>query len=228
MSKQKEELIIRLLKEGKTYKQIANEAHASPNQITSINRRLEGNTTEPNTRNKAYVMFKEGKNLIDVAIALQIDNIEATRYWNEYLQLMRKYQLSKIGDELKGNFLPFFNMYKVMKSKNWTIDKIKAAIDVAEDIDNKKLLLANLNDGIAEAQQKRDDLDKDVSNLHQEKAQLEHIVSKLQDEVEVIAAMRDNFYVDFESSIQNKSQTENAKLRSVSNPYDYGGNSIQR
>ena len=79
--KEKEELIVKLLREDKTYKDISKVAHASFSEISRINKNLNGEVIEPSIQNQAYKMFQEEKKRpIDVAIALQIDNVEATKY----------------------------------------------------------------------------------------------------------------------------------------------------
>jgi hypothetical protein len=60
-------------------------------------------------------MYLDRKRPIDVAIELKIDSVEATRYWSEYLQLAREYNLFQIRRELKDDYLPFTNLYREMK-----------------------------------------------------------------------------------------------------------------
>ena len=125
--KEKEELIIKLLEEGKTYKEISKEAHASFSEISRINKILNGEDSRPSIQNQAYKRYLDGKRPIDVAIELQIDNIEATKYWKEYLQLKREYRFLEIRDKLKGNFFPFVELFELMQKKKYGIKELEAA-----------------------------------------------------------------------------------------------------
>jgi hypothetical protein len=159
MSKEKEELIIKLLKEGETQKQILVEARTSPNQVTAIRRRLEGDTDEPSIRNQAYIMFKEGRKPIDVAIALQIDNAEAIRYWKEYLELTREYDLLRIRNELKKTgygLSQLVNLYRHMKKKKYNIDNLKRALEVVSNLDSE---LFNLSFTEAQGERAREEVE---------------------------------------------------------------------
>lgn len=53
--------IIRLLKEGKTDREISKILHVSPTQISAAKKKFEGTNTEPSFQTKAYRMFLKGK-----------------------------------------------------------------------------------------------------------------------------------------------------------------------
>ena len=55
--KQKEELIVKLLEEDKTYKEISKEAHASFSEISRINKILNGEDSRPSIQNQAYKRY---------------------------------------------------------------------------------------------------------------------------------------------------------------------------
>ena len=65
-----EKEIIRLLNEGKTYREISKILHVSPTQISAVRKKYEGTNTEPSFQTKAYKMFLKGKRPIDVAILM--------------------------------------------------------------------------------------------------------------------------------------------------------------
>jgi hypothetical protein len=144
--KEKDELIVKLLEEGKTNKEILKEAHVSCSRITLIRKRLEGDSSEPSgsIRNEAYKMYLSGKRPIDVAIELKLDNVEATRYWNEYLQLRREYELLKIRNVLQDKFSPFINLYREMKKKHYRLDELKKAVQIVDKIETQSLYLFGL------------------------------------------------------------------------------------
>jgi DNA invertase Pin-like site-specific DNA recombinase len=77
--KEKESLVIKLAEEGKTTRYIAEKAHVSLKDIGTILRRYTGEEESPYREKglsmctRAFRLFKEGKNLVDVAIDLNID-----------------------------------------------------------------------------------------------------------------------------------------------------------
>ena len=143
--KEKEELIVKLLEEDKTYKEISKEAHASFSEISSINKKLQGDDSESSsTRNQAYKMYLSGKRPIDVAIKMKIDNVESIKYWNEYLHLTREYELLKIRNELQDKFSVFINLYREMKKKHCRTDLVRKALDIVDKIETQSMYLFGL------------------------------------------------------------------------------------
>ena len=163
--KEKEELIIKLLEEGKTYKEISKEAHASFSEISRINKILNGEDSRPSIQNQAYKRYLDGKRPIDVAIELQIDNIEATKYWKEYLQLKREYKFLEIRDKLKGNFFPFVELFELMQKKKYGIKELEAAVPLAFDTEVEGTFLEYLKDGVSKTQAQLDVLYKQKKSL---------------------------------------------------------------
>ena len=123
-----EKEIIRLLNEGKTYREISKILHVSPTQISAAKKKFEGTDTALGIQTKAYKMFLEGKRPIDVAISLKTDKDETTKLWKEYLQLTGEHKLLKVRDELKENFERFFRTYNAIKKKGLSLENIEEEI----------------------------------------------------------------------------------------------------
>jgi len=189
--KEKEELIIKLLKEGKNFKQISKEAHVSYTLITMINRKLSGDYDNPSLRTQAYRMFLDGKRPIDVATELDIPHDEVTKLWKEYLQLAGHYKVLKIAEELKGKFQSFFHIYSAMKRKHLTIEEVEEqikrdrefnfelknkeeqSIDLNEQIKEQKDILSKLNIEIGIQSVVKMVLIQVLDNMRREKERLE-------------------------------------------------------
>jgi hypothetical protein len=77
----------------------------------------------PVFKTKAYKIFLEQKGPNEVAIALEIGNEETTKYWKEFPNLSKEYDLLKIRDELKKSFEPFVILYEDMKRENYTFEQ---------------------------------------------------------------------------------------------------------
>jgi transcriptional regulator with XRE-family HTH domain len=186
--------IIRLRQQGKTYREIAKILHVSPSQISAALKEFEGTNTEP-SQTKAYRMFLKGKRPIDVAIALGIGDEQTTRFWKEYLILTGHYRLLKIGEELKGKFQSFFNIYNAIKRKGLTIeeveeqvkrarefnfeltDKEKRSIELNEQIKQQEDTISKLNIEISVLSIVKLFLTQVVKNLAREKRRLEFLPS---------------------------------------------------
>ena len=102
---EKRDLILRLLKEGKTYREICHLAHVSPRDIKPIakeyekKKRLENNKRKRNTQqpttnklsksSQAFILYQEGKKISDVKILLDIPFKQAMIFWVQYLKSIR-------------------------------------------------------------------------------------------------------------------------------------------
>ena len=111
---EKEQLVIRLHKEGKTIRQIALEAHISFTDIGKIIQKINGhnNTNEKDLGDKsietrAIYLFSIGKTPLEVAIELNLPSAEVHDLQEEFWALNQNYDLALVYGEIK-NFLPLF------------------------------------------------------------------------------------------------------------------------
>ena len=105
---EKKTLVIKLYKEGKKYKEIAEIVRISPRDIGRIINEYTGEKTtiyaKSNT-SKAYQLFLKGKSPIEVAIKLDLKYEEVMKAYNENLSLQGKGSLETIYRNYK-NYLP--------------------------------------------------------------------------------------------------------------------------
>ena len=88
-----------MLQEDKPWNVITKVAHVSCTQISLIKKNKMGEDgVQSSMRTQAYKMFFEGKQPIEVSIALEISEEVTTKFWEEYLKLTRHYKLLKIQD----------------------------------------------------------------------------------------------------------------------------------
>jgi predicted transcriptional regulator len=96
--KEKENLVIKLAKEGKTYREVAKEVHISPSEIKKILDKDTGDEKTIQNNNKerektkslyaqAFQMFQNNKSLPEVVVELDIDAPNVTQYYEHYLSL---------------------------------------------------------------------------------------------------------------------------------------------
>ena len=89
---EKKALVIKLYKEGKTYKEITEIVRISPRDIGRIINEYSGERTTIYTKSstsKAYDLFLKGKSQIQVAIRLDLKYEEVMKAYDEYLSLQR-------------------------------------------------------------------------------------------------------------------------------------------
>ena len=205
--KEKENAIIRLVDEGKKYREILKILHVSPNDISSAIKSREGSNTEPSIQTKAYKMFLEGKTPIEVAIALGIGKEEITKLWKEYLEITGHFRLLKIAEELKEKFQPFFKIYNTIKKKGLTLEEIEEGIKRARDIQVKAEYESVFNDEFARNEKLSTELQEQIEEQQNTIANLN---------VDIVALQ---FVKMILTQINNGLATEKNRLESVPSYY---------
>jgi hypothetical protein len=118
---QKEQYVIQLYTEGKTFKVIAQLTHTSFRDISAIIKRhqetIERQSGQLEERNDDYdikskskttqaiKLFSEDKDLVDVVIALDLLTDEVRDIYRQFMQLQDMHELVRVFDEMQ-NFLP--------------------------------------------------------------------------------------------------------------------------
>jgi hypothetical protein len=80
---------------------------------------------------KAYKLFSEGKRPVDVAIALNLREPEATKLYREYWKLKGLHKLNSIYKETDGKLGPFLKLYRLSKEEGMSIEQVVNAVDIA-------------------------------------------------------------------------------------------------
>jgi hypothetical protein len=119
---EKEKLVIRLHKEGKTIRQIASEAHLSFSDIGKIIRKLNGQNNndlidlkDKSIETRAIYLFSRGKTPLEVVIELNLPASEVHDLQEEFWTLNQLHDLAIAYGEIK-NFLPsFLNLFHSLK-----------------------------------------------------------------------------------------------------------------
>ena len=111
---EKRDLVIRLLNEGKTYRDICHLAHVSPRDIKAIakeyerKKRLETKKGEQKNKSnqkpakklslssRAFTLFSDCKTPVQIAVDLNIEFQRVRRYWTEFLRLQNMKDLYNI------------------------------------------------------------------------------------------------------------------------------------
>ena len=121
---ERERLVLDLYNQGKTYRKISKEAKISPRDIgvilnKAVEKKIEG-SKEDNINSKkerqlsvsaqAYKLFSEGKTPLVGAIALNLTESEATKFYREYWKLKQLHNLNMVYEELKDDIESFLRL----------------------------------------------------------------------------------------------------------------------
>src|SRR5918996_5346205 len=117
---EKEKMVLELYyNKGYTYNQLTRELRMSPNQIREIIKRHEekndaiaSKKKELSLSSKAYNLFYEGKNNVEVAIVLDLPQEQVTRLHSEYWRLQNQNKLESLYMLTKGKVSRLWELYK--------------------------------------------------------------------------------------------------------------------
>ena len=166
---EKRDLILKLLKEGKTYREICHIAHVSPRDIKPIakeyerKKRLETNirkekknqTKKPSISSQAFILFKEGKQIDEVKVLLDIPYKLAIGYWRQYLESIRMFEAFEFYQENSYDMPTFLRINTFLKLNNVYGTDIVNVLRTAKDILNLNKTYSNLKIEINNLEQKR-------------------------------------------------------------------------
>ncbi|MCD6036545.1 MAG: hypothetical protein K0S67_429 [Nitrososphaeraceae archaeon] len=124
---ERERLVLELYNQGKTYREISKQARISPRDIGVILNKVIEEKTEASKEQQdndkaeqyqeqqqrqlslsaqAYKLFSDRKTPLEVAIALNLKESEATKFYKEYWKLKRLHNLNMVYEETKGDIEP--------------------------------------------------------------------------------------------------------------------------
>src|ERR671919_411464 len=101
----------------KTFREIQKIVRKSPRDIRAILDKIEPGRASLSESSRAYQMFNEGRNLIEVATALNLREKEVSQYYREYWNLRGMYDLNQIYDEVKDDIWLFIELNRRSKTE---------------------------------------------------------------------------------------------------------------
>jgi hypothetical protein len=82
---------------------------------------------------QAYKLFSEGKTPLEVAIALNLKESEATKFYKEYWKLKQLHNLNMVYEELKDDIDPFLKLYRLIKAKGMSASHVNNLLEIANN-----------------------------------------------------------------------------------------------
>jgi hypothetical protein len=154
---EKRDLILRLLKEGKIYREICHIAHVSPRDIKPIakeyerKKRLEtkkgekkNQTKKPSISSQIFILFKEGKKIDEAKVLLDIPFKLAIRYWVQYLKSIRMFESFEFYQDHSYDIPTLLSINTFMKRNNIFGKDIVNVLRSANDVINLNNCISNL------------------------------------------------------------------------------------
>jgi hypothetical protein len=154
---EKRELILRLLKEGKTYREVCHIAHTSPSQIKTISKEYErkkrletkkgekkNQTKKPSISSQIFILFKEGKKIDEAKVLLDIPFKLAIRYWVQYLKSIRMFESFEFYQDHSYDIPTLLSINTFMKRNNIFGKDIVNVLRSANDVINLNNCISNL------------------------------------------------------------------------------------
>src|SRR5215217_8548534 len=132
---ERERNVLDLYNQGKTYREIAKEARISPCDIRVIlnkvnEEKTEGLKEQDDAENnqeeeqqhlplaaQAYKLFSDRKTPLEVAIALNLSESEATKFYIEYWKLKQLHNLNMVYEEIRGDIEYSLKLHKLSNQR---------------------------------------------------------------------------------------------------------------
>jgi hypothetical protein len=165
---EKHELILKLISEGKTYRDICHIAHVNPRNIKPIAKEYERkkrlqqnkeNNQQSTTIKKlsqssqAFKLFRDGKKPAEVKVLLDIPFKKAMIFWVQFLKSQRMedcYEFYQVFQNDLPTLLPINNF---MKRNNVSGKDIANVLKEANDVTNLNRMYSNLKNEIEKLKQ---------------------------------------------------------------------------
>ena len=82
---------------------------------------------------QAYKLFSERKTPLEVAIALNLKESEATKFYKEYWKLKQLHNLNMVYEETKGYIELLLRLYRLSKIKGMSIKQVVNLLAIANN-----------------------------------------------------------------------------------------------
>ncbi len=136
----KEVLVVDLLNQGHTARQIAKQAHLSFTDITKIKRKATGECLRENKEkaksmaSQSFKMFLENKSLVEVAVSLDIPTEQVISIYKDYLTLQRTSKIVFILNKHRESIPAFVTWFEYIEKNNVKVKDLTNAIDYIKNM----------------------------------------------------------------------------------------------
>src|SRR5919106_3812735 len=239
--KELEDYVIDLYHNQKrTFREIQKIVRKSPRDIRAILDKVEPGRASLSPSSRAYQMFKEGRNLIEVATALNLREKEVSDYYREYWNLNGMYHLNQIYEELRDDIWSLIELHRRMKSESLNPQRVSRILKTTttleynnRDLEREQARLEFSNKQAAVTFQRFTDLvqkdrktieeneyiiigqKREIENLNIEKTRLENIIDSIQLNNETYVRIKQTVKQEIENHILKPRQLIKCALASL-------------
>ena len=108
---------------------------------------------KPSTSSQAFILFKEGKQIDEVKVLLDIPFKFAIKYWTQYLKSIRMYECFEFYQEHSYDIPTFLSINTFLKRNNIDGKDIVNVLRTANDVMNLNQTIINLKREIEKLKQ---------------------------------------------------------------------------
>ena len=176
-------LVIKLLNDGKTYKEIQKTLHVTPNFISIVAKEefgqdniLTNGISKPSKNTLAIKLFSESKTPLSVSIELDMDATEVNRAYSDYIQLNNLTKFNYLLHRENTKKIAFIvNLSELLNEKG--INNAKSMNKIFYDIEYHNLLKQEIN----YFSHINNDLNCEIQNKQNQIIELNKILKRKQD-----------------------------------------------
>jgi hypothetical protein len=117
---------------------------------------------------KAYKLFDEGKNPLEVAAELNIPGTQVQQFYVEYLDLRKMHKVVTIYQENKDRIGYFLKLFRLVKKEGLTPEQIMKIIQMADSIHKLEGKLQHLQSEVVDIMMRISAGEKHVKDLYKE------------------------------------------------------------
>jgi hypothetical protein len=158
---------------------------------------------------QAYKLFSEGKNPMEVAVALNARESEVTRFYKEYLKLNQMHDLNMIYEELKGDIIPFLKLYRSAKAADMSVEHVVNLLRIAN---NDNVNNNNTNNNLPAVEHRYQKLKQEVNSLESRKVASNKTLQDLRKQISTSRKALDTCILTHKQQIEKISELESKKI----------------
>src|SRR5919106_1204864 len=178
----------------KTFREIQKIVRKSPRDIRAILDKVEPGRASLSESSRAYQMFDEARNLIEIATGLNLREKEVSQYYREYWNLRGMYHLNQIYEELREDIWSLIELYRRMKSESLCSQRVPRILKTTmtlehniRDLEGEQARLEFSNKEAAKTFQQFTDLNqKDCKRIEEN----EYIINQQKREIENLSIQK--------------------------------------
>ena len=212
---EREQNVLDLYNQGKNIRAIAMEARMSFRDIGTIlkkaskekeakaqyNNTNDGNgKTERSLSAQAYELFSQGKTPVQVAIELNLRELQVTRCYREYWKLKGLYKLNLIYEEIKDNIAYFLKLHRLSKAAGMSTEHVVNLLEIA-------------NNDLQSVERRYQKLHRNVNYLESKALDAGITLEDLKSQIQNANQMLDSYHLSCEKEVRKMFQLHRQNIR---------------